>query len=186
MFAFLSAPIDTPPSLGSLASIQLCGLDDRGRGTYTTEGINKLCEGLKGSAVTSLKCAAPECSLFVSAPVDTLALSHLIHSAPRSQSFAQQPHQQGQTGAQRRRGQRCSHPLLAATAGCATPAKHSLACVPTCQRLTDTAACTPLYAACPRASARPQILYRTGRQHLAHTFARLARAAYSLQAFSTP
>jgi len=27
-------------------------------GTYTTEGITKLCEGLKGSAITSLKCAA--------------------------------------------------------------------------------------------------------------------------------
>ena len=27
-------------------------------GTYTDEGITKLCEGLKGSAVTSLKCAA--------------------------------------------------------------------------------------------------------------------------------
>ena len=47
-----------------MASNQLCGLDHNGRGTYTAEGINKLCEGLKGSAVTSLKCAAPECSLF--------------------------------------------------------------------------------------------------------------------------
>ena len=37
---------------------QLCGLNRRGDGTYTTEGITKLCEGLKGSAVTSLKCAA--------------------------------------------------------------------------------------------------------------------------------
>ena len=38
---------------------RLCGLDDEyGNGTYTTEGITKLCEGLKGSAVTSLKCAA--------------------------------------------------------------------------------------------------------------------------------
>ena len=40
---------------------QLCGLyeDDDGeiQGTYTAEGITKLCEGLKGSAVTSLKCA---------------------------------------------------------------------------------------------------------------------------------
>ena len=68
---FLSVPIDTPPSLGSLAYNQLCGLDDIGRGTYTAEGINKLREGLKGSAVTSLKCAAPECSLLVSAPIDT-------------------------------------------------------------------------------------------------------------------
>ena len=58
MFAFMSAPIDTPPSLGSLANSQLCGFDYRGRGTYTAEGITKLCEGLKGSIVTSLECAA--------------------------------------------------------------------------------------------------------------------------------
>ena len=58
VFAFLSAPIDTPPSLGSLTSNQLCGLDDDGNGTYTAEGITKLCEGLKGSTLTSLKCAA--------------------------------------------------------------------------------------------------------------------------------
>ena len=64
MFAFVSAPIDTPPSLGSLTSNQLCGLDDDGNGTYTAEGITKLCEGLKGSAVTSLRCAAtPKCLL---------------------------------------------------------------------------------------------------------------------------
>ena len=67
----MSTPIDTPPSLGSLVDNQLCGVDRYGNGTYTTEGITKLCKGLKGSAVTSLECAAPECSLFVSAPVDT-------------------------------------------------------------------------------------------------------------------
>ena len=64
VFAFLSAPIDTPPFLGSLANNQLCGIDCRGRGTYTAEGVTKLCEALKGSAVTSLECAAPpKCSL---------------------------------------------------------------------------------------------------------------------------
>ena len=57
-FAFVSAPIDTPPFLGSLGYNQLCGLDRNGRGTYTAEGITKLCEALKGSAVTSLECAA--------------------------------------------------------------------------------------------------------------------------------
>ena len=41
-----------------MRSNELCGIDDQGRGTYTTEGITKLCEGLKGSAVTSLECAA--------------------------------------------------------------------------------------------------------------------------------
>ena len=39
-----------------MAENALCGLS-QGWGTYTTEGITKLCEGLKGSAVTSLKCA---------------------------------------------------------------------------------------------------------------------------------
>ena len=47
---------------------QLCGVyenfDDEScttklKGTYTSEGITKLCEGLKGSAVLSLRCAAP-------------------------------------------------------------------------------------------------------------------------------
>ena len=54
----MSAPVDTSPALCSLGDNRLYGLDDYGNGTYTTEGITKLCEGLKGSAVTSLKCAA--------------------------------------------------------------------------------------------------------------------------------
>ena len=41
-----------------MRSSQLCGLDWNGRGTYTIEGITKLCEGLRGSAITSLECAA--------------------------------------------------------------------------------------------------------------------------------
>ena len=41
-----------------MANNQLCGLDSRGHGTYTAEGITKLCEGLRGSTVTSLECAA--------------------------------------------------------------------------------------------------------------------------------
>ena len=70
MFAFLSAPIDTPPSLGSLGYNELCGLDEEGEGTYTTEGITQLCEGLKGSAVTSLECAAaPKCLLLCQRPL---------------------------------------------------------------------------------------------------------------------
>ena len=36
----------------------LCGISRDGDGTYTTEGITKLCEGLRGSAITSLECAA--------------------------------------------------------------------------------------------------------------------------------
>ena len=43
------------PSLArSLSNNAICGLDDKARGTYTAEGITALCEGLKGSAVTSL------------------------------------------------------------------------------------------------------------------------------------
>ena len=42
----------------SLAGNQICGLGFDCYGAYTAEGITKLCEGLKGSAVTSLKCAA--------------------------------------------------------------------------------------------------------------------------------
>ena len=38
----------------SLSGNALCGVDSRDNGTYTTEGITALCEGLKGSAVTSL------------------------------------------------------------------------------------------------------------------------------------
>ena len=54
----LTLPLPFSPFC-SLANNQLCGLDLFGKGTYTAQGITKLCEGLKGSAVTSLKCAAP-------------------------------------------------------------------------------------------------------------------------------
>ena len=37
---------------------QLCGIGRDGDGTYTTEGITELCARLRGSAVTSLECAA--------------------------------------------------------------------------------------------------------------------------------
>ena len=42
-----------------MAGNELCGLDYEGFGTYTVEVINALCEGLRGSAITSLKCARP-------------------------------------------------------------------------------------------------------------------------------
>ena len=71
MFAFLSAPLDTPPFLGSLGCNHLCGLDQWGGGTYTAEGITKLCDGLKGSAVTLLECAAAPSVRLLSAPRDT-------------------------------------------------------------------------------------------------------------------
>ena len=60
----VSAPFDTAPFLGSLANTALCGTNWLGEHTYTTEGITKLCEALKGSVVTSLKCAITlECLL---------------------------------------------------------------------------------------------------------------------------
>ena len=43
------------PFVRSLAKNGLCGIHAiTGKGTYTAEGITALCEGLKGSAVTSL------------------------------------------------------------------------------------------------------------------------------------
>ena len=45
-------------SLAHNALCALCGIK-YGEGTYTAEGINALCKGLKGSAITSLKCARP-------------------------------------------------------------------------------------------------------------------------------
>ena len=54
----MSAPAEHLSSARSLAGNRLCGVwyDDnlRKQGIYTAEGITALCEGLKGSAVTSL------------------------------------------------------------------------------------------------------------------------------------
>jgi len=45
--------------LGSLADNALCGLNDNSGRTYTTEGINALCDTLKGNnTITSLKHAS--------------------------------------------------------------------------------------------------------------------------------
>ena len=62
-------PLTLPsPQLGSLDSNQLCGVNFSGKGTYTTESITKLCEGLKGSSVTSLRCTVgPSVCLSVNA-----------------------------------------------------------------------------------------------------------------------
>jgi hypothetical protein len=54
---------------------QLCGLDEDDNGEYTTEGITKLCEGLKGSSVTSLRCALGRAFAFLSLPLDTRDVS---------------------------------------------------------------------------------------------------------------
>ena len=39
----------------SLDNNQICGVNQFGRGTFTLEGINALCEGLKQSSITSLR-----------------------------------------------------------------------------------------------------------------------------------
>ena len=51
----MSAPADTYSLFlaRSLADNAICGVTKYG-GTYTADGITELCEGLKGSAVTSL------------------------------------------------------------------------------------------------------------------------------------
>ena len=75
----------------SLAGNALCGVydDDEGelQGTYTADGITALCEGLKGSTVTSLKCAAA-----ISSHPQLLAINSAIclHAVPVSMatSFA--------------------------------------------------------------------------------------------------
>ena len=55
------APLAPAPTLTlacSLGNNQLCGIGKNNcGGTYTTEGIIELCEGLRGSAITSLECA---------------------------------------------------------------------------------------------------------------------------------
>ena len=85
VFAFLSAPTLTRLlSHGSLGCNQLCGIDGDGNGTYTAEGITKLCEALKGSAVTSLKCAATQkCLLLCQCP-----LTRLLSPSPPHPSLA--------------------------------------------------------------------------------------------------
>ena len=57
-------------------------MDGAGWGTYTSEGITKLCEGIKGSAITSLKCATQTLKVFafVSAPLNMHSSCTLVHS----------------------------------------------------------------------------------------------------------
>ena len=74
-------PLTLPPSLGSLAHNQLCGLNRYGQGTYTADGITKLCDGLKGSAVTSLKCAAPSSGSSLCQRPLTLLITSLLSRA---------------------------------------------------------------------------------------------------------
>ena len=46
---------------GSLDENQLCGVDEYGNGKFTTEGITALCDGLKQSKVSTLRCVGQIC-----------------------------------------------------------------------------------------------------------------------------
>ena len=78
----MSMPIDTLLCTAVFTASRLSGnciggyYDDDYEFVANTEGIIALCEGLKGSAVTSLECAAtPQVFAFLSAPIDTPSLS---------------------------------------------------------------------------------------------------------------
>ena len=74
--------LSLPHYLCSLEN-DLCSQFFRGDGTYTAEGITKLCEGLKRSAVTSLKYAAPpECSPFCVNRTPTLTRAYTLSLFP--------------------------------------------------------------------------------------------------------
>ena len=55
------------------------------KGTYTSEGIVKICDGLKDSAVTSLKCDALRVFAFLSAPLDRKANTFRVGSLDRNE-----------------------------------------------------------------------------------------------------
>ena len=46
---------------GSLDNNALCGVNEYGQGTFTAKGISALCDGLKQSKVSSLRCVGQIC-----------------------------------------------------------------------------------------------------------------------------
>ena len=46
------------PFAGSLSKTQLCGLSEQGGGTFTPVAIEKLCEVLPNTRISTLRCAA--------------------------------------------------------------------------------------------------------------------------------
>ena len=77
--------IDTSSFAGSLDNNVMCGVDENGDGTYSSEAIIKLFEVLKGSSVTSLGCAAWCVFAFVSALLDIM---YAPHPLPYTRSLA--------------------------------------------------------------------------------------------------
>ena len=143
-------PLTLPlPHLCSLGGNQLCGLDFYGQGTYTAEGITKLCEGLKGSAVTSLECATPpRVFAFLSTPLDTPQHPPTLQC---SQSARQQP-RSGRSSCSRQGPHR---QLDAAIAGVGRPAiEPAPECSLSCQRPLALTACLSWQCRWLRASDR--------------------------------
>ena len=52
----LVAPRRSLALFGSLNGTALCGINEDGSGIYTSKSISALCEGIKGSAIISLRC----------------------------------------------------------------------------------------------------------------------------------
>ena len=93
-------PLTLPfPHLCSLRDNALCGVklgSLRYPSVYTTEGITKLCEGIRGSAVTSLRCAFPRVfdvcqrplTLLSTASAPVLAVCASTTSVPREEALS--------------------------------------------------------------------------------------------------
>ena len=82
----MSAPVDTAVLLCSRLGYNSIGgcYDDDDEFVANTEGIIALCEGLKGSSVTSLECAVnPKCSPLCQRPLTRLTI-HTSQTHPRS------------------------------------------------------------------------------------------------------
>ena len=67
---------------------QLCGLDFDGDGTFTTEGITALCEALKQSNVSSLRCVRQLLSMCDIGPYHTSETAGRARTRPFAHSLA--------------------------------------------------------------------------------------------------
>ena len=88
-FVFMSAPVYTAVFTASRLSDNSIGgcYDDDGEFVANTEGIIALCEGLKGSSVTSLECAAnPKCSPSCQRPLTAASTRPCPHAHSLSEN----------------------------------------------------------------------------------------------------
>ena len=72
----MSTPVDTAAFTASRIANNNIGrhYDDEREIVFTPDGIIALCEGLTGSSVTSLECAALKCSPFCQRPLTLLTI----------------------------------------------------------------------------------------------------------------